>query len=164
MILSIGAPISPAISNTVLFDLDSALIEYCTKNEITYTRYADDLALSTNQPNILNDALTYVVTLCHSLKSPRLTLNDDKTVFTSKKHHRQLTGLVLSNSGTASIGREKKRMIRAMAHHYKQGILSPEDHAKLRGWLAFMMSIDSDFVKTIENMIGQVAFQELMQS
>lgn len=163
LILSIGAPSSPAISNTVLFDFDSALIEYCAKSEITYTRYADDLALSTNQPNILSDALKYVVTLCHSLKSPRLTLNDDKTVFTSKKHHRQLTGLVLSNTGTASIGREKKRTIRAMAHHYKQGILSPEDQAKLRGWLAFMMSIDREFVRTIETMIGQVAFQKLMQ-
>lgn len=155
LILSIGAPSSPAISNTVLFDFDSALIEYCTKNEITYTRYADDLALSTNQPNILNDALKYVMTLCHSLKYPRLTLNDDKTVFTSKKHHRQLTGLVLSNTGTASIGREKKRTIRAMAHHYKHGKLSPEDCAKLRGWLAFMMSIDPEFVRSIRKMIGE---------
>lgn len=163
LILSIGAPSSPAISNTVLFDFDSVLIEYCAKNRITYTRYADDLALSTNQPNILNDALKYVITLCHRLKSPRLTLNEDKTVFTSKKHHRQLTGLVLSNKGTASIGREKKRTIRAMAHHYKQGILSLEDQTKLRGWLAFMKSIDSEFVRAIETKIGQVAFQKLMQ-
>ncbi|QWF70572.1 retron St85 family RNA-directed DNA polymerase [Methylomonas paludis] len=163
LILSIGAPSSPAISNTILFDFDSAVIEHCIKNEITYTRYADDLALSTNQPNILNDAYIFVEMLCRSLKTPKLTLNADKTVFTSKKHHRQLTGLVLSNAGTASIGREKKRTIRAMAHHYKQGILSQEEHGRLRGWLAFMMSIDREFVTTIEKMIGEVAFQKLMQ-
>lgn len=162
LILSIGAPSSPAISNTILFDFDSAVIEYCIKNEITYTRYADDLALSTNQPNILNDTYIFVEMLCRSLKAPKLTLNTDKTVFTSKKHHRQLTGLVLSNAGTASVGREKKRTIRAMAHHYKQGTLSQEEHGRLRGWLAFMMSIDREFVRTIEKMIGEVAFQKLM--
>lgn len=163
LVLSIGAPSSPAISNTLMFDFDLAVIEHCTKNGITYTRYADDLALSTNEPNVLGDAHKFIAALCCGIKNPRLTLNDEKTVFTSKKHHRQLTGLVLSNSGTASIGREKKRSIRAMAHHYKQGKLAPEDYAKLRGWLAFTMSVDREFVKTIETMIGQVAFQKLMQ-
>jgi len=163
LVLSIGAPSSPAISNTLMFDFDSTVIEYCNKNGITYTRYSDDLALSTNEPNVLGEAHKFVVSLCSVLKTPRLTLNDEKTVFTSRKHHRQLTGLVLSNAGTASIGREKKRSIRAMAHHYKQGKLAPEDYAKLRGWLAFTMSIDREFVKTIETMIGQVAFQKLMQ-
>lgn len=162
LLLAIGAPSSPAISNTLMFDFDMKLVEYCTQKGITYTRYADDLALSTNQPNILTEAHKYVISLCTSIRSPKLVLNDEKTVFTSKKHHRQLTGLTLSNEGTASIGREKKREIRAMAHHYKLGKLKPEDLSKLRGWIAFAMSIDNAFVSTIRTMVGSESFNKLM--
>jgi len=163
LFLSIGAPSSPAISNTLLFEFDARLIEYCSDNGIAYTRYADDLALSTNKPNILTEAHNYVVSLCASIRSPKLLLNDEKTVFTSKKHHRQLTGLTLSNDGKASIGREKKREIRAMARHYQLGKLNPDDHSTLRGWIAFTMSIDQAFVNTIRTMIGENSFRKLMQ-
>lgn len=163
LFLSIGAPSSPTISNTLMFDFDMKLIEFCVKNGITYTRYADDLALSTDHPYVLAEAHKFVVTLCESIRSPKLLLNDTKTVFTSKKHHRQLTGLTLSNNGKASIGRNKKREIRAMAHHYKLGKLKPEDLSRLRGWLAFTMSIDKAFVKTIEELIGSDRFSQLMQ-
>jgi retron-type reverse transcriptase len=163
LLLSIGAPSSPAISNTLMFDFDTKLIEYCAANEITYTRYADDLALSTNKPNILAEAHKFVMSLCKSLRSPKLLLNEEKTVFTSKKHHRQLTGLTLTNEGKASIGRDKKREIRAMAHHYKLGKLKSEDLSKLRGWIAFTLSIDKAFVQTIETMIGSDDFRKLMK-
>jgi RNA-directed DNA polymerase len=163
LLLSIGAPSSPAISNTLMFDFDTKLTAYCAVNGITYTRYADDLALSTNQPNVLFDAHKFVMALCKGMRSPKLMLNDEKSVFTSKKHHRQLTGLTLSNEGKASIGREKKREIRAMAHHYKLGNLKPEDRSKLRGWIAFTMSVDKAFVQTIEKSVGVENFKILMQ-
>jgi RNA-directed DNA polymerase len=163
LLLSIGAPSSPAISNTLMYDFDSEVLRYCVDHGITYTRYADDLALSTNQPNVLADAHKFVSDWCVRMKHPRLTLKEEKTVYTSRKHHRQLTGLVLSNNGTASIGREKKRLIRAMAHRYGLGGLSPEDCSKLRGWIAFSMSVDQAFVATIEKLIGSERFQKLMR-
>lgn len=164
LILAIGAPSSPWLSNTILFDFDSRLSEYCREAGIVYTRYADDLALSTNTPNILGDALAYVRTLCAELPYPRLTINEDKTVFTSKKNNRTLTGLVLSNSGSVSIGRERKREIRSLANHYSRGLLVPEKIAHLRGLLAFTLSIDRAFNAAIERMIGPKKYEELMGS
>lgn len=161
--LSIGAPSSPAISNALMLDFDTKLQDYCDKCGIKYTRYADDLALSTSQPNILFDAQKFVASMCHNTRHPKLVINDEKTVFTSKKHHRQLTGLTLSNDGRASLGRDRKREIRAMAHHYEQGRLSPEEISKLRGWIAFSISIDTAFVQTIEKLIGDEAFKKLMR-
>lgn len=162
LILSIGAPSSPAISNTIMFDFDVRLIEYCKKAGITYTRYADDLALSTNTPNLLSNAYKFVLELCGEIKSPHLTLNEEKTVFTSKKYHRQLTGLTLSNDGKASVGRERKRLIRAMAYRYKTGVLPLEEHSKLRGWLSFILSVDKLFVESISLMIGEENYAKLM--
>lgn len=97
------------------------------------------------------------------IEYPKIELNEEKTVYTSKKHHRELTGLVLSNDGNASIGREKKRLIRAMAHHYKTGSLPIEDVHKLRGLLAFSLSVDKKFVETIKKMLGDDGFYRLIK-
>lgn len=164
LILSIGAPSSPFISNTLLYNFDSNLIEYCKVNSITYTRYADDIALSTNHPARLVSAHGFIRELISKGKHVHLELNEEKTVYTSKKHHRELTGLTLSNEGRASIGREKKRLIRSMAFNYSTGKLGIENYSKLRGWIAFMASIDPQFVKSLEKMMGNDAFEYLMKS
>jgi RNA-directed DNA polymerase len=44
--LSIGAPSSPALSNIMLFDLDTVFFERAAKLGIVYTRYADDITAS----------------------------------------------------------------------------------------------------------------------
>lgn len=161
LLLAIGAPSSPWLSNTVLFEFDTRLFNYCKDRHITYTRYADDLALSTNNPNILGDALTEIRSICLDLNYPRLTINEEKTVFTSKKHNRTLTGLVLANDGKVSIGRDKKREIRALAKNYERGNLDAERVAYLNGILAFTLSIDADFNKSIERMIGTAKYSQL---
>jgi RNA-directed DNA polymerase len=162
LVLAIGAPSSPWLSNTILYDFDFHLSNYCQDNGIIYTRYADDLALSTNTRNILEEAFIYVRTLCANLSYPQLTINEDKTVFTSKKFNRTLTGLVLSNDGSVSIGRDKKREVRALANYYSRGLLEPEKIAHLRGLLAFTLSIDRTFNTSIKRMLGQKKYEELM--
>ncbi len=161
--LSIGAPSSPAISNTILFDFDEEVNVYCVSSGVIYTRYADDLAFSTSEPGVLGDVFGFVSRLCNTLRYPRLELNSDKTVFTSKKYHRQLTGLVLSNDGCASLGREKKRLLRATAHRFGKGDLSEEEVKHLRGWLAFAFSVEPEFVEAIKRMLGEDDFMRLMR-
>jgi retron-type reverse transcriptase len=162
-VLSIGAPSSPAVSNTIMYNFDSVLTDYCIANGIDYSRYADDLALSTSKPKALNDALTFIKQLCNDTPYPRLLLNDEKTVFASKKHRRQLTGLVLANNGKPSLGREKKRLIRSMAHHFCTDELAKEQIPHLRGLLAFALSIEPLFIKSVKRMIGEQSFQNLMK-
>lgn len=159
--LSIGAPSSPAVSNTIMYEFDTRLTEYCSTIGATYTRYADDLAISTNRPGVLDGARDFVVELCETLKYPKIALNEGKTVFTSKRHQRQLTGLILNNEGSVSLGREKKRSIRAMAHHYLHAELPTEEVARLRGLLAYSRSVDPKFVESIQRMIGDTAFSAL---
>ena len=162
-VLSIGAPSSPAVSNTIMYDFDNALAKYCKSHDIDYTRYADDLALSTNKPKALDDAFIFIKRLCSGMPYPRLQLNDAKTVFTSKKHKRQLTGLILTNDGKPSLGRDKKRLIRSMAHRFSLNELPEDQILHLRGLLAFTFSIEPLFVTSVKRMIGEEAFQRLMK-
>ncbi|HHE9092337.1 TPA: reverse transcriptase domain-containing protein, partial [Haemophilus influenzae] len=144
--LSIGAPSSPFISNIIMIDFDDQISQLCANIGVTYTRYADDLAFSTNNPNILDELLEEIEIICKNLNYPKkLEINSEKTVFTSRKHNRTLTGLVISNDGKISIGREKKRKLRVIAHKASLRLLDQESLDKFKGTLAFLLSIDPDF-------------------
>lgn len=149
--LSIGAPSSPFISNIIMMDFDSRISEFCIENNITYTRYADDLAFSTDIPNVLCSLPKKVEEICKNLDTPQnLEINEAKTVFTSRKHNRTLTGLVISNDGNISIGREKKRQLRAIAHKISLGLLKPEEIEHFKGMLAFLLSIDPELTALLK--------------
>lgn len=144
--LSIGAPSSPLISNYLMYEFDVKLTAYCIEKDIIYTRYADDLALSSSRPHVLDEAKAEVIRLLAELSYLRISLNEEKTVNVSKKKKRTLVGLTLSNEGFASVGREKKRILRAAFHAYSQGKLSPEEIGRLRGKLSYLLGVDPEFV------------------
>jgi hypothetical protein len=162
--LSIGAPSSPFVSNTVMYLFDAALTNHCEQLGVRYSRYADDLAFSTNEPFLLTRLKEKVMEICGSVEYPRLFLNEEKTVFTSKKYQRQLTGLILSNNGSASLGRSRKREIRAMAHSFANGKLNADEIGKLRGLIAFSLSIDENFVFSLKRMLGDSIYSNLIQA
>jgi RNA-directed DNA polymerase len=147
--LSIGAPSSPFISNYLMWEFDGKIGEICNQNNVRYTRYADDLAFSTSSPKILDVIHHEVKELLIKLDYLNLKLNEEKSVNVSKKNNRNLVGLILANDGNSSVGRDKKRIIRATMHHLSMGQLSTEDTAKLKGQLAFINAIDPKFVRDI---------------
>jgi RNA-directed DNA polymerase len=144
--LSIGAPSSPHVSNYVLYEFDAKLTNFCSNRGVRYTRYADDLAFSTNTPGTLNVVEQEVRNLLVEFDYLGLQLNDEKSVNVSKKRRRTLVGLTLSNDGRASIGREAKRQLRSAIHRAALGTLGPEDLANLQGRLAFTYAVDPAFV------------------
>ena len=144
--LSIGAPSSPLISNYMLHVFDAELATFCHTNGVNYTRYADDIALSTNTPRLLNRIEIEVRRLLEKLVHLRLTVNERKTVNVSKKRQRKLVGLTLSNDGHVSVGRDEKRRLRATFHAFSIGKLPLQDISNLKGKLAYVFSIDPEFV------------------
>lgn len=152
--LTIGAPSSPAISNVILFDFDQSVARKCAEMQVVYTRYADDLAFSTNEPNLLSEILGFVKLELARLDSPRISLNDEKTSFTSRKRRRQLTGLILTSDNKVSIGRKKKREIRSLIFKYMNNDLSAEQVAYLKGYLAFIQAVEPNFITSIKSKYG----------
>lgn len=144
--LSIGAPSSPFVSNYIMGEFDSLVSDYCAGRGVRYTRYADDLAFSTSAPHVLDDVLVRVRGLLDELDYLGLDLNESKTVNVSTKHNRTLAGLTLSNQGSVSIGRDEKRRLRATMHAYANRMLSTEEAERLAGQLAFVFSVDPEFV------------------
>lgn len=147
--LSIGAPSSPYVSNYFLFEFDSVIADFCARSGVTYTRYADDLAFSTNFPRMLDVVQDRVLATIQELEYLGLNLNEKKTVNVSKKNRRTLVGLTLSNDGSTSIGRDAKRELRNQLYRASKGELNKEEFQRLKGRLAFLFSVDPDFVMTL---------------
>lgn len=163
LILSIGGPASPFISNSIVFDFDALIAEYCTSREIIYTRYADDLTFSTNNPGTLTAVIDFVHTACNRIPYPDLVINSDKTVFTSKKHLRRVTGLVLASQGVLSLGRERKRLLRAKIHGARLGVLSGDELAHLQGELAFALDAEPAFVDRMRQKYGNTLIDQILR-
>lgn len=160
--LSIGAPSSPMLSNSLMYEFDVRLADFCSIKGVEYSRYADDIALSTNHAHVLDEVNNFVSGLLVEVAYPRLKINPEKIVFTSKKFQRTLTGLTLTNHGTVSLGRERKREIRAMADYYRKGKLDENLHGRLKGFLAFSLSVEPEFVSTIRKLLGEEKYANLL--
>jgi len=138
-----GAVTSPMLSNIVFKKTDDEITQICNKIRVEYTRYADDLTFSANdtirfkrlQPEIEEIITKY-----------GFELNKKKTRFFSGRGRMLITGLLL-NSGQLTIGRDRKRKIRAALYNY---IVKKDESVninKLAGMLAFIRDIEPDFYK-----------------
>jgi len=160
--LTIGAPTSPAISNIVMRNFDTHWSGLCDQMGIAYSRYADDICFSCNQAGVLQGLLTRLRDELSRAASPRLGLHDEKTVFTSRKRRRIVTGIVLTSDNKLSLGRPTKRRIRSLVHLSIHGELGPDKLAYLRGFLAYARSVEPSFISSLRRKFGDAPLDELI--
>ena len=147
-VLTIGAPTSPAVSNVLCYDLDAQLEMRAAKNEITYTRYADDLFFSTVHKGVLQGFQQEVFDVVEKLEIPaNLKINVAKTRHSSKRRARRVTGIILGSDGRPHIGRAFKRKIRSLVHKFDS--LDEPTKASLQGMLAYAGGFDPDFINSL---------------
>ncbi|MBA8878101.1 retron-type reverse transcriptase [Phyllobacterium myrsinacearum] len=143
--LAIGAPSSPILSNILMYEFDQRVSEIVAQDKVIYTRYADDLTFSAPRTGYLLDVKKNVSKILDELQFPRLEINHKKTTHVTTKYHRVVTGLTLANDGRVTVGRERKRLIRATIHAYIQGRLVAEDVGRLAGLIAFVKSAEPEY-------------------
>lgn len=162
--LSIGAPSSPLLSNILLMEFDTEVERFCLPLNISYTRYADDISLSAESSSKLREAEHWIHELCRGLKSPILTVNREKTVRVSKRDTRRITGLIVTNDGRVSLGRDQKRLISASVHHFVSGRLPTTEYARLKGTLAYVNSVEPEFLIHLREKYGSDEIGAIMKS
>lgn len=63
--------------------------------------------------------------------------------------------MILTNDGGVSIGRERKRLLRAMVHQALTNATSEEDRKKLLGWMAFANAVEPAFMARLRAAYGE---------
>lgn len=137
--LSIGAVSSPAISNIIMFSFDVDISVYCRQHGFTYTRYADDIYIS-SEKYINNEVLVFVE---QKLLGKQLFLNRKKTRFCSKKYKIKITGLIIGTDQNIYWGTERKKQLKKML--YDKLVHGRGDSNRLLGWLAFLRNVEPIF-------------------
>ncbi|MGU5617682.1 retron St85 family RNA-directed DNA polymerase [Aeromonas caviae] len=163
LILSIGAPSSPSLSNFIMYRFDEVMLGYCSSVDVEYSRYADDLTFSSNEKNVLFELPGIVHKILMSMFDGELRVKQRKTVFSSKAHNRHVTGITINNCNNISLGRKRKRYIKHLVHQYVLNNLSRDKVSHLQGLLAFANHIEPDFIVSLNKKYMPIMISNIMR-
>ena len=130
-----GAPTSPLISNSILYEFDERMLRISRKFNLTYTRYADDISISGDSKHRILELSKLIE---NELKRDfDLNLNLKKYRLSSKNSRQSVTGLVVNEFGFPS--RQYRRKIRSAFHNaHLSDDISQVDISKLEGYLSYL--------------------------
>lgn len=142
--LCIGAVSSPIISNVIMYSFDMAVNDYCKEKNYIYSRYADDIYIS-SKSYIKQDIINF---LQKELRKLGFNMNMSKTRFYSSKYRRKITGLVITNDSQVSIGTKRRNKIKKMI--YNKLVHNKGNSERILGYLSFIKDIEPN---TYNNLI-----------
>jgi RNA-directed DNA polymerase len=147
-----GAVTSPSLSNLIAGKLDRRIAGYTSRRNIIYTRYADDITLSTNNPVVL---CQFLPRICKIIRSEHFKPNMGKLRVLGPRRRCSITGLVKDNSMSKfGIGRKKKRQMRAVMHHFMFNLNKDRKYGtetSIVGWLNYLKAVDKRSYEQMEN-------------
>ena len=155
LILSVGSPSSPMISNAIMYFFDSEIKTYCDSISIVYTRYADDLSISGNDKDNLKDVIMFIRSKLYDLFNGRIILNDLKTTLISPGYNKFVTGITLTTQGGLSIGRKRKRYIFSLVYKYIKNELKEDAVLHMKGMISFSHLVEPSFIIRLESKYGK---------
>jgi RNA-directed DNA polymerase len=162
-VLPVGFSTSPSISNTCLYAFDNALECYCQGKDIVYTRYSDDIILSSNNRDALKDAKEIISEQLNLFHNGRILLNPRKTKHTHKGEKIKLLGMVILPSGKVSVDMKVKKQLEILLHFYINDKDKFSDYLKnhyhgdlstISGQLNYINSIDNTYLNKLRRKYG----------
>lgn len=153
--LPIGYPSSPSISNAVMYSFDTKLNALLADKEefgdVVYTRYADDIVISTNKRQTCKSILTVVRATIKEHKHPKIAINESKIhMGSSTSGSAMVTGLRICQNEHITINRKQKDNTRLLLSLMAKKQLKQEDYEVLRGYLAYIKHVDPQFYTKLQ--------------
>ena len=134
------------LSNIIARSLDNRLMRFAKKNNLRYTRYADDLAFSGESiPVKYIEYITGIINECGFI------VNNNKTILQHESNKRILTGISISGD-FIKVPREYKRNLKLeihfirkyglLGHMRKHKIKNPNYLSSIIGKIHFWLSVE----------------------
>jgi RNA-directed DNA polymerase len=108
--LPTGAPSSPIISNFIFYNTDKRLKAFAENNDLSYSRYADDLTFSSNS-DITADLITEIYKI---IEADNFVINTKKSRLQQYYNRQTVTGITVNEK--VNVNRKYIRQIRAILH------------------------------------------------
>ncbi|NBK99444.1 MAG: RNA-directed DNA polymerase [Erysipelotrichia bacterium] len=113
-----GFATSPLLSNICLFDFDKELLKYCNDNNLTYTRYSDDIIISGVNDVFVESIKDLIKNLLAKYVNKDIHLNDSKTRINKKGHSFKLLGFSILPNGMVTIPSRDKKEVELLLYFY----------------------------------------------
>lgn len=156
-----GAPTSPAVGNIVMRPIDAAILDYLVKRKgLTYTRYADDLIVSSPEPIEKDQMWKYAKWIENLVPNYGFIIKPSKT-FVADRASRQLrvTGFVVNEK--VNVDKRRVSRVRGLANNLRARADGGQPYRdqlnELAGEVAFICrsdgrSISGSFKRNLEKL------------
>ncbi len=166
-----GAPSSPMLANLAVREFDGEMALMARRYRMTYTRYADDIALSTSDPAFTRSLASDVVLSAYAVMgSHGLSPNTTKTNVVSPGARKLVLGLLV-DCDRPRLTREFKDSLRMHLHYCLRPDVGPALHAEKRyfasviglhrhlsGLVAFASQIEPEYGTLLSERMKEIAW------
>lgn len=169
--LAIGFSSSPAISNACMKPFDDALEEYCAESGLVYTRYADDIIISSQDRGELQGIDDLVAELLSKTLGHEFKLNPTKSKLTTIGRKVGALGMVILPSGRVTIDSDVKKKIEYQLHFFvrdKARFLNLFEHdldagiLQLGGYISHVNAADPQYLSKLRRKFGAAVIDSFL--
>lgn len=161
--LPVGYSTSPGLSNAVLYPFDVAFHAHCKEIDVTYTRYADDIILSSSRHDALESGVLSLNVFLEKFFADKLRLHPSKSKYMRRGGKIKLLGMAVLPNGKISIDSSVKNQIETMLYIYVKnregfnllnegGGAKPE--ARLAGLINYANTVDQIYLEKLRRKYG----------
>ena len=150
-----GTPTSPMLTNALMIPIDHAISKMCHEHQphLCYTRYADDILISSEYSFKWTDVQNKLIAILESFEAP-FSLHPDKTRYGSSAGRNWNLGVMLNAENKITIGHEKKKVFKAMVFQFMtddaKGVAwSLEDVQHFLGLVSYYRMVEKESIDTI---------------
>ena len=150
-----GTTVSPMLTNLIMLPIDHRLYGFLHKKKMVYTRYADDIIISSEYDFDYRKVIEKIQSVMAEFDAP-YQINEKKTRYGSSAGRNWNLGLMLNKDGNITVGYRNKKILKARLTEYclknTTGIgVSKTEEAKLFGLISYYKMIEPATIEHIEN-------------
>lgn len=150
-----GTPTSPMLTNALMIPIDHAISKMCHEYQphLCYTRYADDILISSEYSFKWTDVQNKLIAILNSFEAP-FSLHPDKTRYGSSAGRNWNLGVMLNAENKITIGHEKKKVFKAMVFQFmtddaKGVVWGLEDVQHFLGLISYYRMVEKESIDAI---------------
>ena len=149
-----GTPLSPFITNMIMGTFDQKTRIQCVQHNGCYTRYADDMLISSTSKTALEHMKNIVL---QNLRETPFQLNEEKTKVSSIYGKNWNLGLMLNKDQNITVGYKNKERIRATLNDFCRNTQQWESQGamELLGKLQYFISIEPEYFQNLLTKYGE---------
>lgn len=156
-----GTPMSPLLTNIMMIPIDLEIARYCREHKphLCYTRYADDICISSEFKFDWAEVQVKIKDILEQFGAP-FKMNSDKTRFGSSAGRNWNLGLMLNKDGDITVGYKKKKLLKATVFSFMMSDKNGQkwelgDLQELLGQIQYCRQIEKEKIDDILRRIAE---------